>query len=61
MGPALWFTFAVTYAALLRPDGALIGVVLAPALVIGAESRRSGKTWPQGKFAPASAAPQVSQ
>jgi hypothetical protein len=32
---ALWFTFAVTYAALLRPDGALIGVALAPALVIG--------------------------
>jgi hypothetical protein len=34
-GYALWFTFAVTYAALLRPDGALIGVALAPALVIG--------------------------
>ena len=34
-GPALWFTFAVSLAALLRPDGALVGVALAPALVIG--------------------------
>jgi len=34
-GPALWFTFAVSYAALLRPDGALVGVALAPALLIG--------------------------
>lgn len=34
-GPALWFTFAVTYAALLRPDGPLIAVALAPALVVG--------------------------
>jgi hypothetical protein len=34
-GYALWFTFAVTYAALLRPDGALIGMVLAPALAMG--------------------------
>jgi hypothetical protein len=33
-GPALCFTFAVTYAALLRPDGALVAVTLAPALVI---------------------------
>jgi hypothetical protein len=32
---ALWFTFAVTYAALLRPDGALVAVALAPALVLG--------------------------
>jgi hypothetical protein len=32
---ALCFTFAVTYAALLRPDGALVGVALAPALVMG--------------------------
>jgi hypothetical protein len=31
-GPALWFTFAVTWAALLRPDGALAAVALAPAL-----------------------------
>ena len=33
--PALWFTFAVTFAALLRPDGALAAVVLAPALLFG--------------------------
>jgi hypothetical protein len=32
---ALSFTFAVTYAALLRPDGALVAVALAPALLIG--------------------------
>ena len=33
-GLALCFTFAVTYAALLRPDGALVAVALAPALFI---------------------------
>jgi hypothetical protein len=32
---ALWFTFAVSFAALLRPDGALVGVALAPALLVG--------------------------
>jgi hypothetical protein len=32
---ALCFTFAVTFAALLRPDGALVAVALAPALVWG--------------------------
>lgn len=32
---ALWFTFAVTLAAILRPDGALVAVALAPALVVG--------------------------
>jgi hypothetical protein len=32
---AFSFTFAVTYAALLRPDGALVAVALAPALVFG--------------------------
>ena len=32
---ALWFTFAVTWAALLRPDGALAAVAFAPALLIG--------------------------
>jgi hypothetical protein len=32
---ALWFTFAVTCTALLRPDGALAAVAFAPALVIG--------------------------
>jgi hypothetical protein len=39
---ALWFTFSVTYAALLRPDGALIGVVLALALVMSLR-RAEGK------------------
>ncbi len=39
---ALWFTFAVTFAAMLRPDGALIALALAPALVIGLR-RREGK------------------
>ena len=34
-GSALWFTFAITFAAMLRPDGALVGVALAPALVVG--------------------------
>jgi len=34
-GSALWFTFAVTFAALLRPDGALLAVALVPALVFG--------------------------
>jgi hypothetical protein len=34
-GFALWFTFAVSFAALLRPDGALVAVTLAPALVVG--------------------------
>jgi hypothetical protein len=38
-GSALWFTFAICYAALLRPDGALIGVALAPALVVGLRGR----------------------
>jgi hypothetical protein len=37
--PAWWsgltFTFAVTFAALLRPDGALLGVALTPALLLG--------------------------
>jgi hypothetical protein len=32
---ALAFTFAMCFAALLRPDGALVGVALAPALVLG--------------------------
>jgi hypothetical protein len=37
-GSALWFTFAVSFAALLRPDGVLVGVALAPALVAGLRS-----------------------
>jgi hypothetical protein len=45
-GAALGFTFAVTYAALLRPDGALVAVAFAPVLVLrlvrsGAEQRRA--------------------
>ena len=32
---ALWFTFAITVAALLRPDGVLVGVALLPALLVG--------------------------
>ncbi len=32
--PALGFTFAVTYAALLRPDGALVAMAFAPALLL---------------------------
>jgi hypothetical protein len=32
---ALWFTFAVSLAALLRPDGTLAAVAFAPALAIG--------------------------
>ena len=32
---ALWFTFAVCAAALLRPDGALAAIAFAPTLVIG--------------------------
>ncbi|MGO8757625.1 MAG: glycosyltransferase family 39 protein [Terracidiphilus sp.] len=32
---ALWFTTAITCAALLRPDGALAAIAFAPALVIG--------------------------
>jgi hypothetical protein len=35
---ALWFTFAVTFAALLRPDGVLVAVALAPALIVGLHS-----------------------
>ena len=37
-GNGLLFTFAVTYAALLRPDGALAAVAFAPALVMGLPS-----------------------
>lgn len=33
--PALLFTAAVTYAALLRPDGPLVAVALAPGLLLG--------------------------
>jgi hypothetical protein len=32
---ALAFTFAVSFAAMLRPDGALVGIALTPALLLG--------------------------
>ncbi len=43
-GNALWFTFAVTYATLLRPDGALAAVAFAPSLFLGfgRERRENG-------------------
>ncbi len=41
-GSALWFTFAVTFAALLRPDGALAAVALAPALLAGVRKGGAG-------------------
>jgi len=41
---ALWFTFAVCFAALLRPDGALAAAAFAPALIFG---------HPSSKIAPA--------
>jgi hypothetical protein len=44
---ALGFTFAVTLAALLRPDGALVAVALAPALLIGL-GRKDGEERPSG-------------
>jgi Dolichyl-phosphate-mannose-protein mannosyltransferase len=45
-GDALGFTLAVTYAALLRPDGALVAVAFAPVLILkllrsGGEERRA--------------------
>ncbi|HVC46150.1 MAG TPA: glycosyltransferase family 39 protein [Terracidiphilus sp.] len=46
-GAALTFTAAVTYAALLRPDGALAAVALGPALLLALnkKSRRPGRWW----------------
>ena len=38
-GSALCFTLAVTLAALLRPDGALLAMALAPAMLIGLRCR----------------------
>ena len=45
--PALGFTFAVTLAALLRPDGALLALAFAPALVLTA-IRRKHAIWVRG-------------
>lgn len=39
-GVALAFTFAVSYAALLRPDGALVGVALVPPMLLALVPRR---------------------
>jgi hypothetical protein len=50
-GPALFFTFALTYAALLRPDGALAAVALAPALLIGLMRKKGGTAFPGRKLA----------
>ena len=46
--PALGFTFAVTYAALLRPDGALVAVAFAPALM-AALMRERRQEWVRRK------------
>jgi len=48
--PALGFTFAVTFAALLRPDGALVALAFAPALVLAA-IRRNASTRIRGGMA----------
>ena len=48
--PALGFTFAVTYAALLRPDGALVALAFAPALVLRL-ARRKGEVTVRGGVA----------
>jgi hypothetical protein len=54
--PALWFTFAVAYAALLRPDGALAAVALAPALLIGLGRTKSVYSCHPERSAPGSPA-----
>jgi len=41
---ALWFTFAVTFAALLRPDGALVGIALVPAMLSGLRASTLSET-----------------
>jgi hypothetical protein len=50
-GPALGFTFAVTYAALLRPDGALVAVAFAPVLVLRLFRIRSRERMRLGRVA----------
>jgi hypothetical protein len=49
-GNALWFTFAISYAALLRPDGALVGVALAPPLLLGLWHSRGTEAIPRQKL-----------
>lgn len=48
---ALWFTFAVTLAAILRPDGALVALAFAPALVFGSLRRLPARGIARGKLA----------
>jgi hypothetical protein len=50
-GNALGFSFAVTFAALLRPDGALVGVALAPGLLVGMRGRTEAGAMPAKKLA----------
>jgi hypothetical protein len=45
---ALAFTFGVTFAALLRPDGALVAVALAPAMIAGLKANNSLESWRGG-------------
>ncbi len=47
---ALWFTSAVTYAALLRPDGALAAAAFVPAVIYGAWPRRGAGKIPVAKL-----------
>ncbi len=51
-GSALAFTFAVTYAALLRPDGVLVGVVLVPVVAarVFCSPARQGSRAPSFRF-----------
>jgi len=50
-GSALGFTAAVCSAALLRPDGALVAVALAPALLLGLRKRNGNEALPTRKLA----------
>jgi hypothetical protein len=43
---ALWFTFAVTSAALLRPDGALVALALVPAVLFGPRGKQASQPNP---------------
>jgi hypothetical protein len=39
-GSALWFTFAIVFAAMLRPDGVLVGIALSPVMVVGLRRKK---------------------
>jgi hypothetical protein len=47
---ALAFTFAVSFAAMLRPDGALVGVALVPGLLLGLAAELRGNTVSVGRL-----------